>query len=506
MTPSVFDPQLASIAVARTGLSRIDGEAGEFVVRGYPIGELAANASYEEALFLLWHDRLPTEAELAGLRTAITARPRLDPAVTDLLERAAQAGVHPLTALRMGLAASPLACEDPALDHDHDEQTGGGSTGSADRPVESDDATTTTVDAPARRLVASVPTILGTYWQARAGVDPLPPREGRGYAGSYLARLGLDADDETVAALETFLVTALEHGLNTSTFAARTAVSTGAPLDAGLTAAVCTFEGPRHGGVLDEVHHLLCRVATAGDPGTVLQDVVDAGGPLPGFGHPVYEVRDPRVAVLEAATDDAWPDGGTPLAAAAQDLEASVQDLVDDGTIEGPLHPTLDLAAVPLLDGVDLPPALFAPTFAAARVGGWVAHCREQQTEDHLLRPGSRYVGRTDETWQPRERRWAVGAEGLDGDSLSGLSETLGVLAEPSRLEILLALAEAEGPLSYSALRKATGFEDKGRFNYHHRRLRDGFVDDGEDGYSLSAAGRAVVETVLTEERLQEPS
>jgi citrate synthase len=499
VSPSVFDPQLESIAVARTGLSRIDGESGELVVRGYPIEDLAANATYAEALFLLLHDRLPTAGELEGLRRALTARPRLDPSVTALVERAAETGVHPLTALRMGLAASTL--DTGASGDEGDAVQGNGSDGS---PAASGESPPSPVDTTARRLVASVPTILGTYWQASRDVDPLPSREGRGYAANYLAVLGVDPEPAAVDALETFLVTALEHGLNTSTFAARTAVSTGADVGAGVTAAVCTFEGPRHGGVLDEVDALLRRVATTGDAGAVVRDLVGGDDPIPGFGHPVYRVRDPRVAVLESAAEDCWPDGGPPLAAAARELEATVGDMVADGEIEGPVHPTLDLAAVPLLDSVGLPPALFAPTFAAARIGGWVAHCREQQTAEHLLRPGSRYVGRTDESWQPLDRRWAVGGEGVDGDSLSGLSETLGVLAEPSRLEILLALAEADGPRSYSALREATGFEDKGRFNYHLRQLRDGFVADGETGYSLTGAGRAVVETVLTEERLQD--
>jgi citrate synthase len=44
---------LEDIAVAETRLSRIDGETGELVIRGFSINELATDATYEETVFLL---------------------------------------------------------------------------------------------------------------------------------------------------------------------------------------------------------------------------------------------------------------------------------------------------------------------------------------------------------------------------------------------------------------------------------------------------------------------
>jgi citrate synthase len=40
-----------------------------------------------------------------------------------------------------------------------------------------------------------------------------------------------------------------------------------------------------------------------------------------------------------------------------------------------------------------VPPDLFTPMFASARVGGWAAHIMEQKREGRLIRPSAKYVG-----------------------------------------------------------------------------------------------------------------
>jgi citrate synthase len=46
-----------------------------------------------------------------------------------------------------------------------------------------------------------------------------------------------------------------------------------------------------------------------------------------------------------------------------------------------------------VLDFAEVPPDLFTPMFASARVGGWAAHIMEQKREGRLIRPTARYVG-----------------------------------------------------------------------------------------------------------------
>jgi citrate synthase len=58
-----------------------------------------------------------------------------------------------------------------------------------------------------------------------------------------------------------------------------------------------------------------------------------------------------------------------------------------------------------LLDGVGIPKELFTTTFAVSRVGGWMAHAREQLNNNRLIRPNARYVGNTERSWTPIEER-----------------------------------------------------------------------------------------------------
>ena len=64
-------PGLEGVAAAETRLSYVDGLAGQLTIGGHPLMELAPNATFEEAAFLLWHDRLPNENELAALNGSV---------------------------------------------------------------------------------------------------------------------------------------------------------------------------------------------------------------------------------------------------------------------------------------------------------------------------------------------------------------------------------------------------------------------------------------------------
>jgi citrate synthase len=115
---------LEGVTVARTRLSRVDGEAGELVVGGFPVGELAANATYEEALYLLFHYRLPDADELAAFREDLAARREIGDAVRGVLRQAAAEGRPAMAALRQGVAAADLGTGDagrgPAADETAD--------------------------------------------------------------------------------------------------------------------------------------------------------------------------------------------------------------------------------------------------------------------------------------------------------------------------------------------------------------------------------------------------
>ncbi len=103
--------------------------------------------------------------------------------------------------------------------------------------------------AAAERVVAVFPTIAATYWRYRRGTDPVEPREDLSHAANYLVMLTGDGPTESeVRGLETYLNTVIDHGINASTFTARTVVSTESDLVSAATAAVGSLKGPLHGG------------------------------------------------------------------------------------------------------------------------------------------------------------------------------------------------------------------------------------------------------------------
>jgi len=363
---------LEGIAVAETRLSHIDGEAGELIIGGFPVEKLATNATFEESVFLLFHDRLPTADELADVRSELASRREICPAVREVLRRAADDEKPAMDALRMGVAAANLGTED-------------------DDPM-----------ALARRLVAVFPTIVATYWRYRNDKAPVDPREDLSHAANYRYMLtGTEPSDAAVRGLETYLNTVIDHGINASTFTARTVVSTESDLVSAATAAVGSLKGPLHGGAPGPVLEMLRTVHERGDPAAYVDETLADGERLMGFGHRVYRVRDPRAAVLSSAAERLCADADDDFFETVQEFEAVAVDALAEHSADRRLETNVEFYTAVLLDGVGIPKALFTPTFALSRVAGWMAHGLEQLDDNRLIRPVSRYAGPRDRTWTP---------------------------------------------------------------------------------------------------------
>ena len=369
---------LEGVTVAETRLSRVDGEAGELVIGGFPLEELAPNATYEETLFLLYEDRLPDADELASFRDDLAGRRGAPPEAIDAVTAAAERDLPAMDAVRMGVAAASLARD-------------GGEDPGADSLL----------------AVAQLPTIVAAYWRARSGDEPVEPRADLRHAANYLHMLdGEEPDEERVRGLETYLNSVVDHGLNASTFTARTIVSTESDVISGVTGAVGALKGPLHGGAPGPVLDTLQEAAAADDPADLVRETLDAGERLMGFGHRVYQVRDPRAAVLEAASERFYE--GREQSAffdAAREFEDVAVDLLAEHKPGLSLETNVEFYTAVLLNGVGVPRDLFTPTFAVARAGGWTAHCREQLQDNRLIRPRASYVGGEGREWMPVEER-----------------------------------------------------------------------------------------------------
>jgi citrate synthase len=372
---------LEGVAVAETSLSDIDGGAGELAIRGYPVEELAGDASFAEVLYLLRHGDLPTAEERDALRAALRDRRALAPEVREVLRAAAAADLPAMDAARMGVAAASLVrdgAEDPETD--------------------------------ALLVAAQLPTVVATYWRYRRGEEPVAPDPALDHAANYLYMLTGEAPaPAAVDGLEAYLVAVSDHGLNASTFAARTVVSTESDVVSAVTAAVGALKGPLHGGAPGPVLDMIREVRATGDAREWVADRLDAGERLMGFGHRVYRVRDPRAAVLEAAAERVYEAGGTGTDAglfeAARELERVGVEALRERKPDRRLDTNVEFYTAVLLHGVGVPRDLFSATFAVGRVAGWTAHCLEQLGDNRLIRPSSRYAGERGRTWTPIEER-----------------------------------------------------------------------------------------------------
>jgi len=161
---------LEGVVAATTKLSEVDGERGELVIGGYPVGELAARATFEETTWLLWHGDLPGVEELDRFRAALAIQRELPQPIVALLGECARAGVGSMDALRIAAGALSLAPsgDDPSA------------------------------------IVARFPTIVAAYARLLRGEQPIPPRRDLDHAANYLYMLsGQDPDGERVRGLET---------------------------------------------------------------------------------------------------------------------------------------------------------------------------------------------------------------------------------------------------------------------------------------------------------------
>ena len=98
-----FVPGLQGVVAVETRISKVDGANGELVISGFPVEELAIGASFEEVVYLLWHDALPGAEELEDFRRSLTRMSGLPGATLDLLRAAADEEVPVMDALRMAV-------------------------------------------------------------------------------------------------------------------------------------------------------------------------------------------------------------------------------------------------------------------------------------------------------------------------------------------------------------------------------------------------------------------
>jgi citrate synthase len=365
---------LEGVVAAETRISDVDGRKGRLFYAGYDIADLAAHASFEETIYLLHHLELPTAGQLSETVAALRAESTLDPLLVELIASLAER-TGPMTTLRTAVSAAA------AIDPDDDD---------------SDQANL----RKAYRLIARTPQIIATYQRLRTGGDAIEPRDDLGVAANFLYALtGKQPDPQVARDFDVVLVLYADHTLNASTFAGRVAAATLADMYAAATAAVATLQGPLHGGAIEAVREMLEEIGSPDRAPEWVRDRLAAKRKVMGFGHRVYKTWDPRATVLREIAERLGRHFGDTR---WFDTAVRVQETVMEAKT---LYPNVDFYTASVYSALGLPPDLYTPLFAAARMAGWTAHIREQYADNRLIRPDSEYVGPDPRPWKPLEDR-----------------------------------------------------------------------------------------------------
>lgn len=382
MSLTDYKPGLEGVVAAQTRMSMVDGQAGVLVIGGYVLEELALNASFEETVYLLWHDRLPNAAELKEFRATLAARRELPPIAYDILREAAAQKAPVMDALRMAGSTLSLYTEGEKVEGDANLRD-------------------------ALVSIARFPAIVAAYWRILNGQEPIAPRADLNHAANYLYMIfGEEPSAEQTRGMETYLNTVVDHGLNASTFTARVIIATQSDMISAVIGAVGALKGPLHGGAPGPALDMVFEVGTEENAEPVLRKIIERGDRLMGFGHRVYKVRDPRADVLATAAVRLFERGGDlKLYNLARHVEGVALKLLEEYKPGRNLQTNVEFFTALILHGLGLDTDLFAPTFAVSRVGGWTAHCFEQIAEGRLIRPQSVYTGPSDRKWVPAEKR-----------------------------------------------------------------------------------------------------
>ena len=224
------------------------------------------------------------------------------------------------------------------------------------------------------------------------GQPPVPEADvdrARSIPERFLVRWRGEADPNHVKAIDAYWISAAEHGANASTFTARIVASTGADAAASLSAAVGALSGPLHGGAPSRVLTMLDEVERTGDAEGYVRRALENHERLMGFGHRVYRAEDPRARVLRRTAREI----GAPRLEVAEALEAAALAQLAERYPDRVLATNVEFWSAVVLDYAGVPPDLFTPMFACARVAGWSAHILEQKRQGRLIRPTAEYVG-----------------------------------------------------------------------------------------------------------------
>jgi citrate synthase len=387
-----LDIGFVNTAACTSAITYIDGDAGVLRYRGYPIDQLAENASFVEVSYLLIYGELPTAEQLADFDSRLRRHTLLHEDLKQFFKGFPR-DAHPMPVLSSAVSALSTFYQD-SLDPFDPQQ----------------------VEISTLRLLAKLPTIAAYAYKKSAGQPFLYPDNSLGLVENFLRMtFGFPAepyevDPELAKALDMLFVLHADHEQNCSTSTVRLVGSSQANLFASVSAGINALFGPLHGGANQSVLEMLESIQREGGDIPAFVERVkkrEPGVKLMGFGHRVYKNYDPRAAIVKKTADQVLSKlgGNNELLDLARQLEEIA--LSDDYFVERKLYPNVDFYTGLIYRAMGFPTPMFTVLFALGRLPGWIAQWREMINDPatKIGRPRQVYTGAAERTFVPFDQR-----------------------------------------------------------------------------------------------------
>ncbi|MGL6278264.1 MAG: citrate synthase [Gaiella sp.] len=370
-----YDPAYLNTASCRSAITYIDGDRGILRYRGYPIEELAEEATFLETAYLLLEGELPTVSQLRAWEEDVRLHTYVHTNFQRFLE-GFRYDAHPMGMLLGAVGA--LSTFYPDAKNISDPHS---------RYIQR------------VRLIAKLPTIAAAIFRHSRGLPHVLPRNDLDYIANFVNmtfEIGGRHEPNPVLqrALEILLVLHADHEQNCSTSAVRGVGSSQVDPFSAVSAGIAALYGPLHGGANEAVLRMLDEIGDRSRVPDFIESVKAGKGRLMGFGHRVYKSYDPRAKLIKRVADDVFAQTGlNPKLEIALELERIA--LEDEYFVSRKLYPNVDFYSGLIYQAMGYSTDYFTVLFALGRLPGWIAQWEEMLTdpEQKIARPRQLYTG-----------------------------------------------------------------------------------------------------------------
>lgn len=208
--------------------------------------------------------------------------------------------------------------------------------------------------------------------------------------------------------LDLALVLHAEHGGgNNSTFTTHVVTSSGTDTYSAIASSLCSLKGPKHGGanikVVQMFEDIKASVKDWKDEEEICaylekilnKEAFDKSGLIYGIGHAVYSLSDPRSLIFRSHVEDL---AKSKNATEEYELYSKIESLAPQvishkRKMYKGVSANIDFYSGFVYKLLDLPPELYTPLFATARIAGWSAHRIEELANNgKIIRPAYKSV------------------------------------------------------------------------------------------------------------------